>query len=52
MVTVMEVEVDELWSKTVTRTPIMSPHIGLSNRDWLVRAAPATRPVSNKDTYN
>ena len=50
MVTVIEVEVEELCRNAVNTTPIMSPATGLDNRGLLAKAPPAARP-SGKIAY-
>ena len=48
METTMEVEVDELWTSTVTSTPTMRPHTGLV-MSGLVNSDPAARPVTGEE---
>lgn len=45
IVTTMEVEVDELWTMTVARTPSISPARGLDNTP-LLNALPAALPMN------
>ena len=49
MVTTMLVDVDELWSKTVTSTPIIIQQTGLFSSSLFVKALPAVRP---DETWN
>ena len=44
MVTTMLVDVEELWSKTVTSTPIIIQQTGLFSSSLFVKALPAVRP--------
>ena len=40
----MDVDVDELWTKTVASTPSITPAIGLLNKTELLIASPAALP--------
>ena len=47
MATMIDVEVLELCTRTVTKTPIIKPHTGLLSRKWLLSTSPAARPPNN-----
>lgn len=44
IVTAIEVDVDELWTRTVTKTPIISPTIGFFSRSLFDITLPAALP--------
>ena len=48
MATTIDVDVLELWTSTVTRTPIMRPHTGLLSRKWSLSTSPAASPPSKR----
>ncbi len=47
MVTTIDVEVEDDWTRTVTSTPIISPQTGLPRIESLENMAPAARPEKN-----
>lgn len=50
MLTTMEVLVDELWTRTVERTPIITPQIGLLRSSLLRNTSPAALPKQGVET--
>lgn len=50
MLTTMEVLVDELWTRTVERTPIITPQIGLLRSSLLRNTSPAALPKHGVET--
>jgi len=51
MLTTMDVEVEELWISTVTRTPTTKPLIGLLMKESFVKISPAAFPAAEKRFY-
>ena len=49
MVTTIEVDVEELWTKTVIITPSMRPQIGLLSSSLLLRTSPAVLPKNKNE---
>ena len=45
MVTMMDVEVDDDWTRTVTSTPSMSSHTGFERISFSAKSDPAALPV-------
>ena len=45
MVTMIDVEVDDDWTRTVTSTPSMSSHTGLERISFSAKSDPAARPA-------
>ena len=50
MLTTMEVLVDELWTRTVERTPIITPQMGLLRSSLLRNTSPAALPKQGVET--
>lgn len=44
----MDVEVDDDWTRTVTRTPSIRPQIGLDKIESSENSSPAVRPATEK----
>jgi len=48
MLITIDVEVEELWMRTVTRTPTMKPLIGLLMKESFEKISPAAFPAEDK----